>query len=51
MVETLFWIQYRAERKTVQSVTFIAKKGIEIDICSEESQVVGMIIDATYNRG
>lgn len=41
-------IPYRAERKTVQSVTFIAKKGSKSIFVAKESQVVGMIIDGMF---
>ncbi|AJG47802.1 vWA domain-containing protein [Bacillus anthracis] len=43
-----FGIPYRAERKTVQSVTFIAKKGSKSIFVAKESQVVGMIIDGMF---
>ncbi|MFZ7894002.1 vWA domain-containing protein [Bacillus cereus] len=43
-----FGIPYRAERKTVQSVTFIAKKGSKSVFVAKESQVVGMIIDGMF---
>ncbi|MDA1804364.1 vWA domain-containing protein [Bacillus cereus group sp. BY32LC] len=43
-----FGIPYRAERKTVQSVTFIAKKGSKLIFVAKESQVVGMIIDGMF---
>lgn len=43
-----FGIPYRAERKTVQSVTFIAKKGSKSIFVAKESQVVGMIIDVMF---
>ncbi|MFY0216101.1 vWA domain-containing protein [Bacillus cereus] len=41
-------IPFRAERKTVQSVTFIAKKGSKSVFVAKESQVVGMIIDGMF---
>ncbi|HDR7949759.1 TPA: VWA domain-containing protein [Bacillus toyonensis] len=43
-----FGIPFRAERKTVQSVTFIAKKGSKSVFVAKESQVVGMIIDGMF---
>ncbi|ASI78898.1 VWA domain-containing protein [Bacillus pacificus] len=43
-----FGIPFRAERKTVQSVTFIAKKGSKSIFVAKESQVVGMIIDGMF---
>ncbi|MDA1987804.1 MULTISPECIES: vWA domain-containing protein [Bacillus cereus group] len=43
-----FGIPYRAERKTVQSVTFIAKKGSKSIFVAKESQIVGMIIDGMF---
>lgn len=43
-----FGIPYRAERKTVQSVTFIAKKGSKSIFVAKESQVVGMIVDGMF---
>ncbi|NSL67675.1 vWA domain-containing protein [Bacillus toyonensis] len=43
-----FGIPFRAERKTVQSVTFIAKKGSKSVLVAKESQVVGMIIDGMF---
>ncbi|PHE83780.1 hypothetical protein COF80_21860 [Bacillus toyonensis] len=43
-----FGIPFRAERKTVQSVTFIAKKGSKSVFVAKESQVVGMIIDGIF---
>ncbi|MCE7034400.1 vWA domain-containing protein [Bacillus cereus] len=43
-----FGIPYRAERKTVQSVTFIAKKGSKSIFVAKESQVVEMIIDGMF---
>ncbi|GAB6471676.1 vWA domain-containing protein [Bacillus cereus group sp. MYBK71-2] len=43
-----FGIPYKAERKTVQSVTFIAKKGSKSIFVAKESQVVGMIIDGMF---
>ncbi|PEM12622.1 hypothetical protein COI51_13060 [Bacillus toyonensis] len=43
-----FGIPFRAERKTVQSVTFIAKKGSKSVFVAKESQVVGMIIDGVF---
>ncbi|WP_028400104.1 VWA domain-containing protein [Ectobacillus panaciterrae] len=41
-------IPYRAERRTVQSVTFIAKKGTKAVFVAKESQVEGMIIDGSF---
>ncbi|KEK22264.1 vWA domain-containing protein [Bacillus gaemokensis] len=43
-----FGIPFRAERKTVQSVTFIAKKGSKSVFVAKESQVIGMIIDGMF---
>ncbi|MGE1214734.1 vWA domain-containing protein [Bacillus toyonensis] len=43
-----FGIPFRAERKTVQSVTFIAKKASKSVFVAKESQVVGMIIDGMF---
>ncbi|CAI8980784.1 MULTISPECIES: vWA domain-containing protein [Bacillus] len=43
-----FGIPFRAERKTVQSVTFIAKKGSKSIFVAKESQVIGMIIDGMF---
>ncbi|MEB9908825.1 VWA domain-containing protein [Bacillus anthracis] len=43
-----FGIPYRAERKTVQSVMFIAKKGSKSIFVAKESQVVGMIVDGMF---
>ncbi|MDM5155720.1 vWA domain-containing protein [Bacillus sp. DX1.1] len=43
-----FGIPFRAERKTVQSVTFIAKKGSKSVFVAKESQVLGMIIDGMF---
>ncbi|MHA4199849.1 vWA domain-containing protein [Bacillus cereus] len=43
-----FGIPFRAERKTVQSFTFIAKKGSKSVFVAKESQVVGMIIDGMF---
>ena len=43
-----FGIPFRAERKTIQSVTFIAKKGSKSVFIAKESQVIGMIIDGMF---
>ncbi|WP_459500146.1 vWA domain-containing protein [Bacillus sp. C1] len=43
-----FGIPFRAERKTVQSVIFIAKKGSKSVFVAKESQVIGMIIDGMF---
>ncbi|MFX3623401.1 MAG: VWA domain-containing protein [Ectobacillus sp.] len=43
-----FGIPYRAERRTVQSVTFIAKKGTKSIFIAKESQITGMMIDGTF---
>ncbi|MCP1124389.1 VWA domain-containing protein [Bacillus sp. 3103sda1] len=40
-----FGIPFRAERKTVQSVTFIAKNGSKSIFVTKDSQVPGMVID------
>lgn len=40
-----FGIPFRAERKTIQSITFIAKKSSKSIFVAKESQVVGMVID------
>ena len=48
MVETLFWYPISSRKKTVQSVTFIAKKGSKSVFVAKESQVVGMIIDGMF---
>ncbi|MFD3445691.1 vWA domain-containing protein [Microbacteriaceae bacterium 4G12] len=41
-------IPFRAERRTVQSVTFIAKKGTKAIFIAKESQVEGMVIDGSF---
>ena len=43
-----FGIPFRAERKTVQSVTFIAKKGSKSIFVTKDSQVPGMVIDGMF---
>lgn len=40
-----FGIPFRAERKTIQSITFIAKKSSKSIFVAKESQVIGMVID------
>ena len=46
-----FGIPYRAERKTVQSVTFIAKKGSKSIFVAKEPQEVGMMLDGVFIKG
>jgi len=41
-------IPYRSERRTVQSITFIAKKGTKAVWIAKESQVEGMMIDGSF---
>lgn len=41
-------IPYRAERRTVQSITFIAKKGTKAVWIAKESQIEGMMIDGSF---
>ncbi|MCP8969161.1 vWA domain-containing protein [Ectobacillus ponti] len=41
-------VPFRAERRTVQSLTFIAKKGAKAVYIAKESQVEGMLIDGSY---
>jgi hypothetical protein len=53
LLRNLWWkhylgIPYRAERRTVQSVTFIAKKGTKAVFIAKDSQVEGMIIDGSF---
>ncbi|MEY8349499.1 vWA domain-containing protein [Bacillus cereus] len=43
-----FGIPFRAERKTIQSITFIAKKGSKSIFIAKESQVIGMVIDGMF---
>ncbi|MEH6891555.1 vWA domain-containing protein [Bacillus sp. JJ864] len=43
-----FGIPFRAERKTVQSVTFIAKKASKSIFVTKDSQVPGMVIDGMF---
>ncbi|EOW9528649.1 vWA domain-containing protein [Bacillus cytotoxicus] len=43
-----FGIPFRAERKTIQSITFIAKKGSKSIFVAKDSQVIGMIIDGMF---
>ncbi|HDX9579985.1 TPA: VWA domain-containing protein [Bacillus pseudomycoides] len=43
-----FGIPFRAERKTVQSVTFVAKKGSKSIFVTKDSQVSGMVIDGMF---
>ena len=43
-----FGIPFRAERKTVQSVTFVAKKGSKSIFVTKDSQVQGMVIDGMF---
>jgi hypothetical protein len=41
-------IPYRSERRTVQSIIFIAKKGTKAVWIAKESQVEGMMIDGSF---
>jgi hypothetical protein len=41
-------IPYRAERRTVQSITFVAKKGTKAVLVAKECQVEGMVIDGSF---
>ncbi|CAM4244211.1 membrane protein [Bacillus manliponensis] len=41
-----FGIPFRAERKTIQSITFIAKKSSKSIFIAKESQIAGMVIDS-----
>ncbi|WP_020061923.1 vWA domain-containing protein [Bacillus sp. 123MFChir2] len=43
-----FGIPFRAERKTVQSVTFVAKKASKSIFVTKDSQVSGMVIDGMF---
>lgn len=43
-----FGIPFRAERKTVQSVTFVAKKASKSIFVTKDSQVPGMVIDGMF---